>query len=1032
MAKNTNIDEINQLIELIRGEVEKSKGNREATKNLNALSKSFLELKKMMEDEDKAINKKGNELFESIKDAESKKLEHIQKLRESVEERKKNIGRSKEVMGDDEKKNFENAEKIYDEYTKKIETKVSYIKDLTRKQNDGSITQQEVEDLKKLREQWNGLKEERASKTKEAFGGNKSEHEKKYRSLYQLKDEEKALAGAYGKLSDDIKDANVQQEALNESIREGRKELEKSKEVWGYIKSAGKEVFQLAKDCGNEWMKYDEIAMKQGRSWGFSSDEAARFRRNLMDISHDIADEFGMTREEVTKIQEDYVKATGRVMGMTREQMTASAAIGKLVSTETVNEAMKVMDTFGASTDKTAASLYSTHESAAALGLDASKTASAFAKNMSLASKYTFSKGVDGVKQMTLLSERLKFNMDSIARASENFDNISGAIENSAKLQMLGGSYAMNFNNPMEVMYDAMNDMESFTKRITDTWGGKGQFNEKTGMVEISALDKRLIRESAKAMGMDYQEALNIAQRKTIDEKINSELNSSVRNSLTETQKTAIMSRAQWDETSQKHYVTYMDEQGNQQRKYVEDITGKDDISKITQSPAVDDINKNVYDIAGNVRALTEKLTGKARGLISMSESIEGGKTAIGGGGGMAVENQMSWGKKTMQDIINYDHRTDDDKAKDAWWEKPIKYLGSALYDNVIKTDNKLGLLVKGLGIAGISIGQRWIGKKIDETGVKIVSAIRGDGGGTGNNPSKGKGGKGGLWNRFKGMSKFGKVGGAVGAVAAIAGAVLSHYGDKRRENGDYGTGQQVMSIGGRALEFGGIGGGIGAMVGGPIGAAIGAGIGALGGGIYGLWEDSSAKKKMTEAKAIGSGTEPTSEAPKTEKTDSKVSKGVDILASIDGSVKSMEKAAIGENTAGAKGKTEFSERQTSKSEVSKTFEKQMSVVKAVNNSMLRDTMISESSVSSATVTPSPITNSPSAVTPVVSHSANGGSMKIDDINLNVNGTIKLDAGGQKLDYNIADALRRDKVLMEKVVGIITDELKKRERYGNA
>lgn len=1026
MAKNTNIDEINQLIELIRGEVEKSKGDREATKNLNALSKSFLELRKMMEDEDKVINKKGNELFESIKDAESKKLEHIQKLRESVEERKKNIGRSKEVMSDDEKKNFENAEKIYDEYTKKIETKVSYIKDLTRKQNDGSITQQEAEDLKKLREQWNELKEERASKTKEAFGGNKSEHEKKYRSLYQLKDEEKALADAYGKISDNIKDANIQQEALNESIREGRKELEKSKEVWKYIKTAGKVVFKLAKDCGKEWMKYDEIAMKQGRSWGFSSDEAARFRRNLMDISHDIADEFGMTNKEVTKIQEDYVKATGRVMGMTREQMTTSAAIGKLVSTETVNEAMKVMDTFGASTDKTAASLYSTHESAAALGLDASKTASAFAKNMSLASKYTFSKGVDGVKQMTLLSERLKFNMDSIARASENFDNISGAIENSAKLQMLGGSYAMNFNNPMEVMYDAMNDMESFTKRITDTWGGKGQFNEKTGMVEISALDKRLIRESAKAMGMDYQEALNIAQRKTIDEKINSELNSSVRNSLTETQKTAIMSRAQWDETSQKHYVTYMDEQGNQQRKYVEDITGKDDISKITQSPAVDDINKNVYDIAGNVRALTEKLTGKARGLISMSESGEGGKTSIGGGEGMAVEKPMGWAKKTMQDVINYDHLDDDKKS--LW--KGLLHFG---YENLAKPSNLGGVMAKGVGLAVLGVMQVKFQAWLKGEFMQIRAAIGGKNSKLGDMLSQGgKGGKGGLWNGIKGVSKFGKVGGAVGAVASIAGVVLSHYGDKRRENGDYGTGQQAMSIGGRALAGAGLLGGFGAMVGGPVGAAIGAGLGALGGGIYGLWEDSSAKKKMTEAKAIGSGTEPTSEAPKTEKTDSKVSKGVDILASIDGSVKSMEKAAIGENMDGAKGKTEFSERQTNKSEVSKTFEKQMSVVKAVNNSMLRDTMISESSVSSATVTPSPITNSPSAVTPVVSHSANGGSMKIDDINLNVNGTIKLDAGGQKLDYNIADALRRDKVLMEKVVGIITDELKKRERYGNA
>ena len=112
---------------------------------------------------------------------------------------------------------------------------------------------------------------------------------------------------------------------------------------------------------------------------------------------------------------------------------------------------------------------------------------------------------------MTLLSQRLKFNMESIGTAMDKFSSLEGAIEASAKIQVLGGSFAQNFGNPLEVMSQALLDGEGFTNRIVDTVANRAKFDKKTGEVDVSPQDKMYLKAYAEALGMSYDEVFNMA-----------------------------------------------------------------------------------------------------------------------------------------------------------------------------------------------------------------------------------------------------------------------------------------------------------------------------------------------------------------------------------------------------------------------------------------------------------------------------------------------------------------------------------------
>ena len=150
--------------------------------------------------------------------------------------------------------------------------------------------------------------------------------------------------------------------------------------------------------------------------------------------------------------------------------------------------------------------------------------------------------------------------MDSIANAAEKFETVEGAIGTAANLQMLGGSFAAQFGNPLEAMNMAMLDMEGFTNKIVDTFKGKATFNRETGQVDMSAIDKRLLKEAAKQLGISYDEAWNMAAQSAKNGDVERQLNKS--QSFSDEDKAWITSKSQYNAETKQHYDTIYNEDG--------------------------------------------------------------------------------------------------------------------------------------------------------------------------------------------------------------------------------------------------------------------------------------------------------------------------------------------------------------------------------------------------------------------------------------------------------------------------------------
>lgn len=379
-------------------------------------------------------------------------------------------------------------------------------------------------------------------------------------------------------------------------------------------------TLKFGTDAVKKWIEIDHQVHKVGRSMAMSANQIDGFRRNVLSNYGQMADRLGMTFAEIYKFQEEYAANVGRSISLTNDNIEAMASLSKLVGEHAVSEVAKNMDMFGASTETASEYVTLNMARAKAQGLDLKKSGEAFANNIKMASRYNFREGINGVSKMTLLSQKLRFNMESIGNAAEKFETIEDAINTAANLQLLGGTYASNFANPLEAMNMAMTDMEGFTNKVIDSFSSKAIFDRETGQVNMSPVDKALMREAAKNLGISFEEAFNIASQKAKIGSIESQLTNP--SQFTESDKEWITSKAEYNTETKQHFVTIY-ENGEEKRIDVSDLTK-------TQLQIAKDQSIPEKSIMQDVHTIKELLIGEykasAKNTKSFEEELKGAK----------------------------------------------------------------------------------------------------------------------------------------------------------------------------------------------------------------------------------------------------------------------------------------------------------------------------------------------------------------------------------------------------------------------
>lgn len=216
----------------------------------------------------------------------------------------------------------------------------------------------------------------------------------------------------------------------------------------------------------------------------------------------------GYTADAAYSAMTEVAEARGR----TTERMTAGALQSAIdlkrfgIGAESINN----FDTFGKSIEQTDRYFAKLYGEVSKKGLSFKNVSKAVNDNLKMAQSHTFANGLRGLQQMAEKSTQLKYNMQQVFQFADKVSELEGAISTSANLSVLGGQFAQ-FSNPMQLMYEGLNDTEALNDRILNMFGNKAYWNQEKGQMDMSALDREMLKQAAKAAGLDANEMLNVS-----------------------------------------------------------------------------------------------------------------------------------------------------------------------------------------------------------------------------------------------------------------------------------------------------------------------------------------------------------------------------------------------------------------------------------------------------------------------------------------------------------------------------------------
>lgn len=355
-----------------------------------------------------------------------------------------------------------------------------------------------------------------------------------------------SLGEAPGNVADGIADAAEGVASANTVITELEGKLynqkfENEKTITetqlNYNQDVQKEWIQAAANVQKAFLKFaqhiegtltkaEAAANDMGVNFGFSGKQLDIFKRSMLDTQVTIA-KWGKTMEDAQKIQNEYTEATGRNIQFTTEDFDSSFAFDKLVGQDGLsNQLTAGMELFNHSVSDSNEMFFEMYKSVSKIGLNSRRYFKDLQSNLRLAEKFQFKGGLKSLMEMSKWAQNVRFNMGSLDNILDKIQTggLEGIIEQSAKLQVLGGNYAMGAD-PLAMAYEAFNDPASLAKRLNKMLVGEGTFNSKTGEVDFSGFSQMKVRAMAEATGQDYKDLLNQARQMIKGNIVNKELN---------------------------------------------------------------------------------------------------------------------------------------------------------------------------------------------------------------------------------------------------------------------------------------------------------------------------------------------------------------------------------------------------------------------------------------------------------------------------------------------------------------------------
>lgn len=276
-----------------------------------------------------------------------------------------------------------------------------------------------------------------------------------------------------------------------------------------------KEIYGAVDNLTKPYQKVDAAASKYAKTVGMTKagmDSLAK--TSLNNVASKLASTYNISTGELLEAQSNYIKASGRNIRLDNADQENIAAMHKMGGNG--NELAALYDNFGVSLEETAGHVGKMFSDASKQGLSFEKYSDNVAKNIKIAQNYTFKNGLKGLESMAKKATAMKMDMQQVAALADKVSTVEGAIDVSAQLQVLGGPFAQ-LADPLGMLNEGLNDMEGLQDRLIKMVGNLGSFDKETGEVKVSSFNKQRIKAASQAMGVSYDtimESVNAQARR--------------------------------------------------------------------------------------------------------------------------------------------------------------------------------------------------------------------------------------------------------------------------------------------------------------------------------------------------------------------------------------------------------------------------------------------------------------------------------------------------------------------------------------
>ncbi len=276
----------------------------------------------------------------------------------------------------------------------------------------------------------------------------------------------------------------------------------------------------------NYWEGIIGSARGMNQQLGISSGLSQGIEANILAAYKDFV-AIGGEIDELTAAYQKFTDITSTNRLLTKQQIEELGTLRHALG-EGFEEIFATLALYGKNVSDTSTKVKNAYALSNKMGINAASTLKTLRDNINRLDQYSFKRGIDGLSEMAMLSERFKINMDSAFNFVDQSNNLENAIEQSAQLLALGGQFS-KLADPFTLMYTARNNPEQLMKTITELAGAYAYLDEQAGEFRIDPYGMDQIREFSRITGIATEELSKTAKIGALIKSVENQFSAQIR-----------------------------------------------------------------------------------------------------------------------------------------------------------------------------------------------------------------------------------------------------------------------------------------------------------------------------------------------------------------------------------------------------------------------------------------------------------------------------------------------------------------------